>query len=216
MNQELREMLYKGASEIGAPLSEPQVRDFEVYLAELKKWNKKINLTSLREDLDIIIKHFIDSLTPLPLLCLGSFVLDLGSGGGLPGIPMKIARPDIRLLLLDATGKKVSFLNHMIRLLKFKNTRALQQRAESQMFQDVMAGHLDAVVARAFGATDKTLEAGRPYLKTGGKLILMKGPRWEEEKGAEKRITGLKQIDVIHLQLPHLGDKRTLLVYEKL
>lgn len=215
MNQELREILHKGASEIGAPLSEPQVHDFEIYLAELKKWNKKINLTSLREDLDIIIKHFLDSLTPLPLISMGNFVLDMGSGGGLPGVPMKIARPDIRLLLLDSTGKKVSFLNHIILHLKFKNAKALQQRAESQMFQDVMAGHLDAVVARAFGGIEKTLEAGAPYLKAGGKLIVMKGPRWEEERGTGNKIASLKQIDIIHLQLPHSGDKRTLLVFEK-
>jgi len=215
MNQELREIFREGATDIGSPLSDAQVHEFEVYLTELKKWNKKINLTSLREDIDIIVKHFLDSLTPLPLIGMGRFVLDMGSGGGLPGIPMKIARPDIRLLLLDSTGKKVSFLNHMIRLLKFKNARALQQRAESQMFQDVMAGHVDAVVARAFGATDKTLEAGSPFLKPGGILIAMKGPRWEEDAGANKKIARLKQIDTIHLQLPHLGDKRTLLVYEK-
>lgn len=215
MNEELAHILQAGANEIGAPLSAHQIDKFSLYLSELKKWNKKINLTSLNEDLEIVIKHFLDSLTPLPHVQMGSFIMDLGSGGGLPGIPMKIARPDIRILLLDSTGKKVSFLNHMINILKFKNARALQQRADSRVFQEIMAGHLDVVVARAFGKIEKTLEVGAPYLKEGGKLIVMKGPNWREEKQPRSEQMGLKLVDVVELVLPVMEVKRALLVYTR-
>lgn len=215
MNEELTHILRTGATEIGAPLSAHQVDKFVLYLSELKKWNKKINLTSLNEDQEIVVKHFLDSLTPLPYVPMGSFIMDLGSGGGLPGIPMKIARPDIRIILLDATGKKVSFLNHMINILKFKNARALQQRADSKVFQEIMSGHLDVVVARAFGKMEKTLEVGAPYLKAGGKLIVMKGPNWKEEKQPKCEPFGLELANVVELVLPVLDVKRALLIYTR-
>lgn len=215
MNEELSQILRTGANEIGTPLSAPQVDKFALYLSELKRWNKKINLTSLNEDREIVVKHFLDSLTPLSHIPMGSFIMDLGSGGGLPGIPMKIARPDIRILLLDSTGKKVSFLNHMITLLKFKNARALQQRADSEVFQEIMSGHLDVVIARAFGKIEKTLEVGAPYLKVGGKLIVMKGPNWAEEKKAKCERLGLSLTDVIELVLPVMEIKRALLIYTR-
>jgi 16S rRNA (guanine527-N7)-methyltransferase len=106
MNEELTQILQTGANEIGAPLSTHQVEKFSLYLSELKKWNKKINLTSLNEDQEIVVKHFLDSLTPLPHVPMGSFIMDLGSGGGLPGIPMKIARPAFAFCFLIQLAKR--------------------------------------------------------------------------------------------------------------
>jgi len=218
MKEESRRILKEGAIEVGAPLTERQIDSFALFLQELSRWNKRLNLTSLDDELEIVVKHFLDSLTPLVHIGMGGFILDIGSGAGLPGIPMKITRPDLRLLLLESRSRKVAFLNNVIRLLKLKNTRAIQQRAESEVFQNIMGGHLDAVIARAFGETEKVLSLGAPYLKEGGKLIVMKGPRWSEEAHPKDFQDGphrLVRREVVELELPALGDRRTLLIYEK-
>jgi len=218
MKEESRCILKEGAVEVGAALSETQVDEFGIYLKELMRWNKKLNLTSLKDEAEIVVKHFLDSLTPLAHIGMGSFLMDIGSGAGFPGIPMKITRQDLRLLFLDSRGKRVTFLNNMIRRLKLKNARALQQRAESEAFRNVMGGHLDVVVARAFGKTEEILDIGVPYLKPGGRLIVMKGPRWKEQahpKDYQCGASRLKRSEVVELELPVLGDRRALLIYEK-
>ncbi len=218
MKKESRSILKEGAAEIGAPLTETQIGEFGVFLAELQKWNKKLNLTSLKNEIEIVVKHFLDSITPLAHISMGSFIMDIGSGAGLPGIPMKITRPDLRLLLLESRGKKVTFLNNVIRLLKLKNARTLQQRAESKTFQDIMGGHLDVVIARAFGEMENIMDIGAPYLKQGGKLIVMKGPRWKEQSHPKNYQSGTDRLirrEVVELELPALGDRRALLIYEK-
>jgi len=218
MNEKTRRILLEGAIEIGAPLSETQLDLFSKYMAELVKWNKKLNLTSLDNEIDIAVKHFIDSLTPLVHIGMGSFVMDLGSGAGFPGIPMKIARSDLRLLLIESTGKKVAFLNNLVRQLKLSNIRSIAQRAESETFGKIMEGHLDVVISRAFGDTEKILEIGAPYLKKGGKLIAMKGARWNETENPDDFRTGAHRLirrEAVELELPALGDRRALLIYEK-
>lgn len=218
MEEESRRILDEGAGEIGAPLTETQIGEFGVYLSELMKWNKKLNLTSLKTETEIVIKHFLDSLTPLAHIGMGSFVMDLGSGAGFPGIPMKIARPDLRLILLESRGRRVAFLNNVIRVLRLKNARAIQQRADSKGFRNVMGGHLDVVVARAFGETGEILDLGAPYLKAGGSMIVMKGPRWKEQKHPRNYQCGMDKMtrkQVVELELPALGDRRALLIYKK-
>ncbi len=218
MEEESRRILEEGAMELGAALTETQVDEFGLYLSELTKWNKKLNLTSLKTETEIVIKHFLDSLTPLAHIGMGNFVMDIGSGAGFPGIPMKIARPDLRLILLESRGRRVAFLNNVIRVLKLKNARAIQQRADSKGFQGVMGGHLDAVVARAFGETEEILDLGAPYLKAGGSMIVMKGPRWKEQQHPKNYQSGVEKLtrkQVVELELPALGDRRALLIYKK-
>jgi len=218
MEEESRRILEEGAKEIGTPLTQIQLGLFELYLGELTKWNKKLNLTSLKGETEIVIKHFLDSLTPLAHIGMGNFVMDLGSGAGFPGIPMKIARPDLRLILLESRGRRVAFLNNLIRVLKLKSARAIQQRADSSAFQGVMGGHLDVVVVRAFGETEEILELGAPYLKKGGNMIVMKGPRWKEQKHPKSYQCGTERLvrkEVVDLELPALGDQRALLIYKK-
>lgn len=218
MREESERILIEGANEVGIPLTKAQIRDFDLYMTELIKWNQKLNLTSLEDEIDIIVKHFIDSLTPLAYIGLGSFVMDIGSGAGFPGVPMKITRPDLRLMLLESKGRKVSFLNNIIRELKLKNIRAISQRADSEMFQNVLSEHLDVTVARAFGDVESILDISAPYLKPGGKAIVMKGPRWREESSPKKHQKGsvcLVRSQVVELELPVSGDQRALLIYEK-
>lgn len=121
--EELREFIVTSAASIGLTLTEAQIDQFLTYLRELLVWNKKINLTSIDQPRDIIVKHFIDSLAALngSDIPLGSVVVDIGSGAGLPGIPLKIMREDLQLILIEPVHKKSSFLKSLIGLLKLKN-----------------------------------------------------------------------------------------------
>ncbi|UCD85401.1 MAG: 16S rRNA (guanine(527)-N(7))-methyltransferase RsmG, partial [Deltaproteobacteria bacterium] len=124
MQTVLRELLISGAEEFGVSLDKEKAERFGLYLKELKRWNRKVNLTSLVEDREIIIKHFLDSLTPLKYLSKQSFILDLGSGGGFPGVPLKIAEPSLKVVLLESSKKKNSFLNHITSALSLQGITA--------------------------------------------------------------------------------------------
>lgn len=218
MDDDLKELLNNASTEVGVPLSEAQIVDFSIYMKELKKWNRRINLTSLKKDTDIVIKHFVDSLAAVTCIPMGSFCMDIGSGGGFPGLPIKIARPDLRFLLVEATGKKIAFLNHMIQELKLKNIRSLQQRAESSGFVDIMGGQLGTVIARAFSDMERLLEIGAPYLKKGGLLIAMRGKIKEKPPlpgKDELKTLRLKYEKSNSFELPHLGGERNIIVYKK-
>ncbi|MEK7314264.1 MAG: 16S rRNA (guanine(527)-N(7))-methyltransferase RsmG, partial [Deltaproteobacteria bacterium] len=116
---DVSDILRAGAKELNIEMRESEERAFLIYLEELKKWNEKINLTSLRSDRDITVKHFLDSLTVARFLKDNnvSSLLDIGSGGGFPGIPLKIVMPELKVTLLEAIEKKVNFLKHIIRTL---------------------------------------------------------------------------------------------------
>ncbi|MEE8299162.1 MAG: 16S rRNA (guanine(527)-N(7))-methyltransferase RsmG, partial [Thermodesulfobacteriota bacterium] len=113
----LREDLIVGAGELGVDVSEKDVDLFFKYLENLKNWNEKINLTSIKDDRGIIVSHFLDSISIAPIIEDGKKVLDIGSGAGFPGIPLKIVRPGLEVTMLDSVNKKVSFMNDTIRKL---------------------------------------------------------------------------------------------------
>ncbi|MCX5911981.1 MAG: class I SAM-dependent methyltransferase, partial [Deltaproteobacteria bacterium] len=121
----LLELLKREAEGLGIVLNDEAVHLFSLYLDELKTWNKKINLFSRKDDQEIIIKDFLDSLTISNYLSSGTSVLDLGSGGGFPGIPIKISRRDLRVVLSEVRTKKIFFLKHIIRILGIENLEVL-------------------------------------------------------------------------------------------
>ena len=213
MQKELKELLISGAEEFGIPLGKEKAESFGLYLKELKRWNKKINLTSLVDDRDIIIKHFLDSLTPLKYLSKQSFILDLGSGGGFPGVPLKIAEPSLKVVLLESSKKKNSFLNHIISALSLKGITAIKQRAESKEFQLLMNETFDVVIARAFTGLEEFIKIGSPYLKKKGMLIAMRGRKVREELercGKLLKESKLKLSQLVELSLPEDEGERGL------
>src|SRR5512139_249485 len=117
MESENRDLLVKGAKTFGVHLDQETVTLFDHYLRELLKWNQKINLTAIRTEQEIVLKHFLDSLSVYPYLQAPSFLVDLGSGAGFPGIPLKIVEPSFEMTLIDSVLKKVDFQRHMIRIL---------------------------------------------------------------------------------------------------
>lgn len=217
MNDPDRELLLTGARSFGLELTPADLDRFDQYLALIKKWAGKISLTALRGDREIVLKHFLDSLAAHPLLADNLLVMDLGAGVGCPGIPLKMVRPSLRLLLLDSKSKKVSFLSQVIRTLELADTRAIQQRAESSVFQEGLRGQVDVVLARAVGKLDWLIRLSAPYLRRGGRLIAMKGPDPEpeiREAGPVLEALRGRVLEVRSYELPETAGGRSLVVVE--
>ncbi len=186
------------------------IHAFQLYMDELLRWNKVINLTAIEKESDIIIKHFIDSLTPLRFIGSNDFILDIGSGAGFPGLPIKIVKPSVKVVMLDARLKKVNFISNIIALLKMKGATALHQRAEAKNFQEIMGKSFDVVISRASFSLQDLAELSLPYMRDRGRLIAMKSKKEEDKSG----MVGLKQIDELITNLPD-GSYRRIIVFEK-
>jgi 16S rRNA (guanine527-N7)-methyltransferase len=179
-------------AELGVSLAPGAVAQLGAFLAFLLAMNEHVNLTAITEPTEAWSRHVLDALTLAPLLAdlpAGARLLDVGSGGGVPGIPLAIARPDLRVTLLDATEKKVAFLRAVVAELGLTNVDAVCGRAE-----DVDLGAtFDVVVARAVAKLPTLLGWTAPFAKRGGRLLLIKGERAESElKEAAKRLRQLR------------------------
>ncbi len=174
-----RQILTEGLIELGIDPAAAVIGRFELYLRELKKWNKTYNLTAITDDREIIIKHFLDSLLYLKSIPDSCHALcDVGSGGGFPGIPIAIVRPDLLITLLEPSRKKIAFLRQIRRLLSLQNVEILNFRAE-----EIVDSQFDAVVTRAtFSIADLIKKAGH-LLKPEGFFLLNKGPKFDQEIG---------------------------------
>jgi len=210
----LGQILSNGATELGVELSDAQINSCLLYLSELKKWNQKINLTAIREDGDIVIKHFLDSFsfikgfTPVE----GLKLLDMGSGAGFPALPLKIAIPGISVTMVESVKKKAAFLRHIIRTLRLTGVEVSDKRTEE--LPDSFHSMFDVVTARAFANMETALAAGKPFLKSGGVVVLGRGP---EEKIREQELSkaGFVLERRIELTLPHSDYKRAIWVFKK-
>ena len=211
----LRELLRTGAESFGIDLSIEQIDALFVYFAELEKWNKKINLTSIREAQDIVIKHGLDSLSYLkgftPLR--GLKLLDIGSGAGFPALPLKIVHPEIAITLVESVKKKASFLRHIIRTLKLTSAAVIDTKIDQ--LSDSYHYAFDVITARAFAGMNAVLSAGLPYLKKDGILVLSRGPSETISEHELVRI-GVVVENQIGLTLPFTDNKRIIWVFKKL
>jgi 16S rRNA (guanine527-N7)-methyltransferase len=175
--KEPSDLLRKGLDILGMPYTEEQVGAFSVYLAELRKWNRAYNLTGLHTDRDIVVKHFLDSLLFLKVLPGEAHsVADIGSGAGFPGVPMKIMRPGLGMVLVEPSQKKVHFLDHILRILHLDGVEIFHGRVE-----DINGLLVDAAVTRALFRSGEFVIKAERILKKNGVLILSKGPRADEE-----------------------------------
>ncbi len=210
--------LAEEARSFGLELSPTQLDALESYYRELMAWNERVNLTAITERDHVMVKHFLDSLSVAPLLAPASALIDIGAGAGLPGLPLKIALPDLRLTLVDATRKKVDFLNHIIATLGLDETRAVQARAEDLGREPAYREQYDFAVARAVADLPVLAEYALPLVKVGGAVIAQKGIAITEELERAKRAIGVlggRVGDVRVVQLPGL-EPRHLVVVEKI
>lgn len=192
----------------------PDVRQldrFGIYGRELKDWNTKFNLTSLTDDIDIIDKHFVDSLLLFQYETLetGIRIADVGAGAGFPGLPIKIYRPDIRLTLLESVGKKTKFLEHIVAELKLGDVEVVNNRAEVVAHSPEHREQYELVVARCVAALPVLAEFCLPLVSLGGRFVAYKG---SDEAESEVRDAGTA-IDTLggRLERIEIGDPANLL-----
>ena len=207
-------LLELGIQELGLDLSPAKVADLELFLQEMGRWNQVHNLTAIEGEQNSVRLHLIDSIAVLPVM--GRFlkeatprIADLGSGGGLPAIPIAIVRPEWRLSLIEAIRKKTAFLQHVRGKLKLKNIEVLSERAEDVAVQQ--PGQYDAVISRAFTNLAHFLELSLPFLKPDGLVFAMKAKRADEEM-QDVCMKDWRLLADEPLYIPNLAVERRLLV----
>lgn len=211
--------LAQAAAGLGIILTERQADLFARYHQELTLWNEKINLFSRSSAGETLLKNFLDSLAAVPFLPpQGSAVLDMGSGGGFPGIPLKIARDNLKVTLLEASRRKASFLKHAIRTLSLAETSVIHDRAENLQGSDSYRNMFDVVISQAAFKLPQFLTLGAFPLAPEGVLIAMKGAHASEELEEAMPVaaaSGLYLSASHSFVLPITGDQRTILIFKK-
>lgn len=217
---DIREVLKNGALSYNINLSQEQVDQFIIYKDLLKSWNEKINLTAITDDMEIIKKHFIDSISIVKsgVLKEGMSLIDVGTGAGFPGIPIKIIMPGIRVVLLDSLNKRITYLNEVIKELKLKDIEAIHGRAEEFSKNDKYREKFDISTARAVANLSVLSEYCIPYVKVKGYFIAMKGPSIDEEIQSGKNAIGTlggKFVEIVKTEIPGEDFNHNILIVEK-
>jgi 16S rRNA (guanine527-N7)-methyltransferase len=213
------ELLKEGAKEYSVILSNEQTDKFSQYARLLVEWNEKINLTAITDPEGIVIKHFLDSLSIAEFIPDETKTLiDVGTGAGFPGIPLKIIRENLKVTLLDSLEKRVKFLNEICNNLKLKDIFSVHGRAEDFGVNKNYRERFDSVTARAVANLPVLLEYCLPFVKIGGMFIAMKGPDGKEElKESQKAldILGGEVMDAKIFTLPNSDIERYVILIKK-
>ena len=169
-----RNLIYEGAKDFDIHVDKRKIEKFAIHALELMKWNQKTNLTAITDPFDVAVKHFLDSIIPMKVIPSNASLLDIGSGGGFPGIPLKICLPSLSVTLIDASRKKVSFLKHIIRMLELKNIDALHIRADEFVNTPHIDKTFNVVISRALSSMTNIALTALPFLKEEGVIIAMR------------------------------------------
>ncbi len=190
MEDTMIKTLSEEAAAIGVHLGTAALEHFTAYHREILLWNRRINLISERSSREIVIRHFLDSLTPAPFLeHPEGALIDLGSGGGFPGIPLRIALPGLQLSLVETSRKKSSFLSHIVRTIPLGGVQVIRERVETLTAGKILSGRFDAVISRAAFKLPELIRSASFFLKPGGQLIALKGSDLQTEMEETERIT---------------------------
>lgn len=217
VQQPVEVLLKKGAQQLGIKLDDPKVSTLLEYKRILLEWNKKMNLTAIEEERDFIIKHLIDSLSILPVLRKAENLVDVGTGAGFPGIPLKIAQPSLQVVLMDSLEKRIGFLNTVIGELELTGITAVRSRAEEAGVSPAHREKYDAATARAVASLPVLLEYCLPLVKMGGVFIAMKGTGNDEIEFSSKalELLGGKIEQIREFTLPGSDIRRNIIVVRK-
>lgn len=215
------QILREGAQQFNLSLTEAQLSAFERYSQELIAWNQQVNLTRIIEPHEIVVKHFLDSLSICqvwPRSPSNLSLVDVGSGAGFPGLPLKIVLSDLRLTLIEATGKKTAFLQHIVQVLALTGVTVLTARAEEVGRRPDQREGYDVAVARAVAPLPVLMEYSLPLVKVGGWVIIQKGQHPAEEIKAAANALGIlggKVDQIWPVTVPGLAAERHLVVIQK-
>ncbi len=218
------EKLIAGAKKLGLHLTSRQLEQFEIYYQKLVDWNQRMNLTAITDYAEVQIKHFLDSLTVTlalkqPIDSESLRLIDVGTGAGIPGIPLKILLPDIKLALLEATTKKAAFLHHVKQKLELADVEIIVGRAEKVAHDTQYRERFDVVLSRAVAPLPTLVELTLPFCTVGGSFIAQKkGSISREISQAARAISllGGSLREVKRIDLPEFTDERQLIIIDKL
>jgi 16S rRNA (guanine527-N7)-methyltransferase len=217
--------LIEGAGKLGIEFNARQIKQFELYYRELIEWNKKMNLTAITDYSSVQVKHFLDSLTvtlafPQEEMERPDFdIIDIGTGAGFPGVPLKILLPQPRLVLIEPTTKKTAFLRQIINRLELENIEILNSRAEEAAHLSPYREQFALVLSRAVASLPELVELTLPFCRIGGRFIAQKkGDVDEEVNGAKKAIATLggKLNQIKKIELDEFDDARYLVIIDKI
>ncbi len=224
---EWKAVIRDGAGKLGIEVSEEQADLFAVHAREMVRWNKNTNLTSVTAPYEMAVKHYLDSIAAVPFIKPVTSLLDVGSGGGFPGIPLKIMLPSLSVTLLDARRKRVSFLQHVMRSLGLADVKVLHDRLEQVADLLPSKSGFDVIVSRAFAELEHFAMHAVPLLNPDGCLVAYKGKKGHKlesevaalEKLAVKSASGKQNsgdtrlnIDIQSFVLPWLEKERTFVI----
>ena len=221
--------LISGADSLRIPLSSEQIEQFRVYAALLAEWNQKMNLTAITDSVEVQKKHFLDCLAGLPLVAeeVGDSLplkralacVDIGTGAGFPGVPLKIAWPALKLTLVDGTAKKIRFLEEVVGSLGLENVTLVQGRAEELGLNRRFRGQFDLAAARAVARLNTLTEYMLPFVRQGGLAVIYKGPNAAEEFMEARNaieLLGGETVRFAPVVVPALDEERRVLLIKKL
>ncbi|MBQ3414173.1 MAG: 16S rRNA (guanine(527)-N(7))-methyltransferase RsmG [Clostridia bacterium] len=200
-------------------LNEEQLEKLYMYMDILLEWNQKMNLTAITDKKEIILKHFVDSLTINKYIDKNKSIIDVGTGAGFPGIPIKIIRDDVEVVLVDSLNKRINFLNEVINKLELKNIKAIHARAEEIGKTEEYREKFDISTSRAVANLSTLSEYLIPLVKINGKCICMKGPDINEEIEQSKvaiKTLGGKIEDIKSFRLPNSDFSRNIVIVKKI
>jgi 16S rRNA (guanine527-N7)-methyltransferase len=225
-SQEWSDLIIEGAQAFDIDLNPGQTRQFAVHAVELVRWNQKINITAITDPFEVAVKHFLDSLPAARFLPPDANLLDIGSGGGFPGLPLKVILPSLSITLIDASRKKVNFLKHVVRTLKLENVEALHIRAEDLANDPLYRNRFDVIVSRAVSSLKLFRRLAWPLLTHEGVVVALKGDIANDELtelqgrgggGGEPVEAVARQFSatVEKYHLPFLNSNRSIVVFAK-
>jgi len=214
-----KQLLKDLSKKINVELTDNQINQFEKYQDLLLEWNEKINLTAITEENDIIIKHFVDSLTVAKYFKDNDKLIDVGTGAGFPGIPLKIANKTLKVTLLDSLNKRIIYLNDVIEKLDLLDIETIHGRAEELSRNIKYREQYDVVTARAVANLKTLSEYCIPFVKLNGYFVCMKGSNIEEELTIAKehiRELGCQIVEIVEFVLPETDMKRNIIIMKKI